>query len=180
MEQAKARETVRAVAADLGGVADLLPVQPEQVEAKARILDRLSEELAEAAGMLRRSAPSGPPQLRNHPVGLGYWISRTATSAPGPSSMSRSAPLPGPPAPSWPTAGPAAHPCGDRSFHSEWNPFAEQATGRHLQLARPPLLDRGDDARSCRALPGPRHPPMATGTAARALTTGRAGDLSAA
>ncbi len=55
----EAREPVRAAAADLGEVADLLPVQPEQVEAKARILDRLSEELAEAAGMLRRTAPGG-------------------------------------------------------------------------------------------------------------------------
>jgi hypothetical protein len=71
MEQAKARETVRAVAADLGGVADVLPVQPEQVEAKARILDRLSEELAEAAGMLRRGAPGGPTQLGNHPASAG-------------------------------------------------------------------------------------------------------------
>lgn len=76
MEQAKARETVRAVAADLGGIADLLPVRPEQVEAKARILDRLSEELAEAAGMLRRSAPGGPTQLGNHPASTGGLTTR--------------------------------------------------------------------------------------------------------
>jgi predicted phage gp36 major capsid-like protein len=67
MEQAEARETVKAVATDLGEVADVLPVQPDQVEAKARILDRLSEELAEAASMLRRSAPGGSAQLRNYP-----------------------------------------------------------------------------------------------------------------
>jgi hypothetical protein len=63
MEQAEARETVKAVATDLGEVADVLPVQPDQVEAKARILDRLSEELAEAASMLRRSAPGEASRL---------------------------------------------------------------------------------------------------------------------
>jgi hypothetical protein len=52
----EARETVRAAAVDLAEVADKLPVQPEEMEAKARILDRLSQEITEAAGMLRRSA----------------------------------------------------------------------------------------------------------------------------
>ena len=66
----EARETVRAAAADLGEVADLLPVPPEQVEAKARILDRLSEELAEAAGMLRRSAPGGLARLAMRPAAM--------------------------------------------------------------------------------------------------------------
>ena len=56
----EARETVRAAAADLGEVVARLPVVPGQVEAQARILDRLSQELAEAAGLLRRSA-SGEP-----------------------------------------------------------------------------------------------------------------------
>jgi len=65
MEQANARATVKAVAADLGEVADLLPVQPEQLEAKARILDRLGEEIAQAAGMLRRSAPEAAARLRH-------------------------------------------------------------------------------------------------------------------
>jgi len=65
MEQATARETVKAVATDLGDVADLLPVQPEQLEAQARILDRLSEELAEAASMLRRSTPETAARLRH-------------------------------------------------------------------------------------------------------------------
>ncbi len=71
MEQAEARETVKAIATDLGEVANLLPAQPEQLEAKARILDRLSEELAEAASMLRRSAPGGLARLGNHPATTG-------------------------------------------------------------------------------------------------------------
>lgn len=60
----EARETVRAAAADLAEVAAQFPVQPEQVEAKARILDQLSEELTQAARMLRRSAPEAAAQLR--------------------------------------------------------------------------------------------------------------------
>lgn len=64
----EARETVRAAAADLGEVAGQFPVQSEQMEAKARILDRLSEELTEAAGMLRRSASRAPARLGISPA----------------------------------------------------------------------------------------------------------------
>jgi hypothetical protein len=71
MEQANARETVKAIVTDLGEVASLLPVQPQQLEAQARILDRLGEELAEAASMLRRSAPGGAARLGNHPATAG-------------------------------------------------------------------------------------------------------------
>ncbi|HUY51867.1 MAG TPA: hypothetical protein VMV92_40235 [Streptosporangiaceae bacterium] len=54
--KAEARETVRAAASDLDEVAERLPVPDDRVEQVARILDRLSEELTEAAGMLRRTA----------------------------------------------------------------------------------------------------------------------------
>ena len=55
--RAEARATIKAAAADLDEVAGRLPVLPEHLRAQARILDRLSQELAEAAGMLRRSTP---------------------------------------------------------------------------------------------------------------------------
>lgn len=50
-----ARETVRATAADLAGVVDRFPLPEAEVGRVVMILDRLSEECAEAAGMLRRS-----------------------------------------------------------------------------------------------------------------------------
>jgi hypothetical protein len=46
-------QTVGGVLTDLVEVAERLPVPPEQAEATARILDRLSEEITEAAAMLR-------------------------------------------------------------------------------------------------------------------------------
>lgn len=52
---AQARETARAAATDLAEVADRLPVPAGEAERVARILDRISEECAEAAAMLRRS-----------------------------------------------------------------------------------------------------------------------------
>jgi hypothetical protein len=58
-------QTVGGVLADLVEVAERLPVPPEQAEATARILDRLSEEIIEAAAMLRGLTTPG--------------ISRTAT-----------------------------------------------------------------------------------------------------
>ena len=64
----EARETVRAAAVDLAEVADQLPVQPEEMEAKARILDRLSQEITEAAGMLRRSASRPMARLGTSPA----------------------------------------------------------------------------------------------------------------
>jgi hypothetical protein len=51
-------ETVGGVLTDLVEVAERLPVPPGQAGATARILDRLSEEIAEAAAMLRGAAPS--------------------------------------------------------------------------------------------------------------------------
>jgi hypothetical protein len=51
-------ETVGGVLTDLVEVAERLPVPPGQADATARILDRLSEEIAEAAAMLRGAAPS--------------------------------------------------------------------------------------------------------------------------
>ncbi len=51
--------TVGGVLTDLVGVAERFPVPAGQVEAVARILDRLSEEIAEAAGLLRASQRTG-------------------------------------------------------------------------------------------------------------------------
>ena len=52
----EARETVKAAATDLDDVAhNYFRVPDTKLEPTAAILDKLSEELAEAAGMLRRS-----------------------------------------------------------------------------------------------------------------------------
>lgn len=51
----RARDTLRGVLTDLEKVVDDFPVPDAQLERTARILDKLSEELAEAAGLLRRS-----------------------------------------------------------------------------------------------------------------------------
>ena len=51
----RARDTVRGALVDLEGIADNFPVPDAKLEGTARILDKLSEELSEAAGMLRRS-----------------------------------------------------------------------------------------------------------------------------
>lgn len=51
--EVEAVETIGGVMTDLMDVTERLPVRPDQAEATARILDRLSEELGEAAGMLR-------------------------------------------------------------------------------------------------------------------------------
>jgi hypothetical protein len=51
--EVEAIETVGGVLMDLTEVAERLPVRPDQIEKTARILDRLSEEIAEAAQMLR-------------------------------------------------------------------------------------------------------------------------------
>jgi hypothetical protein len=51
--EVQAVRTVGGVLTDLVEVAEQLPVPPEQAEATARILDRLAEEITEAAGMLR-------------------------------------------------------------------------------------------------------------------------------
>jgi hypothetical protein len=59
--QAEARLTIRGVMTDLLEVSERLPVPAEQAERVARILQRLSEEIAEAAGMLR-AAVNTPPE----------------------------------------------------------------------------------------------------------------------
>ena len=56
MLKAEARETVRAAATDLDEIADRLPVPDDRVEHVAKILERLSEDLTEAATLLRRTA----------------------------------------------------------------------------------------------------------------------------
>jgi len=50
---AEAADTIGGVLTDLAGVAKQLPVPPDRAEAVARKLDRLAQEIAEAAGMLR-------------------------------------------------------------------------------------------------------------------------------
>ncbi len=48
-------ETVGGVLTDLVEIAERLPVRPDQSEAIARILERLSDELREAAELIRQS-----------------------------------------------------------------------------------------------------------------------------
>jgi hypothetical protein len=54
--EVEAIETIGGVLTDLTEVAERLPVRPDRAEDTARILDRLSEELAEAARMIRVTA----------------------------------------------------------------------------------------------------------------------------
>jgi hypothetical protein len=51
--EVEAVETIGGVLTDLIEVAELLPVPADQAERIARILDRLAEELGEAAALLR-------------------------------------------------------------------------------------------------------------------------------
>jgi hypothetical protein len=51
--QVEAVATVGGVLTDLVELAERMPVPPDQAEATARILDRLAEEITEAAGMVR-------------------------------------------------------------------------------------------------------------------------------
>jgi hypothetical protein len=48
-------ETIGGVMTDLVDVVERMPVRPDQAEEVARILDRLSEEISEAAAMLRQT-----------------------------------------------------------------------------------------------------------------------------
>ena len=48
--------TVGSAVTDLVEVAEMLPVPASEAERVAQILDRLSEELAEAAGLLRKAS----------------------------------------------------------------------------------------------------------------------------
>ena len=52
----EAIETVGGVITDLVEVAERLPVKPDQAEKIARVLDRLSAEIAEAAAMVREAS----------------------------------------------------------------------------------------------------------------------------
>jgi hypothetical protein len=56
---AAAVATIGGVLTDLAEVAAQLPVPAPEIEHVARILDRLSEEIAEAAAMLRSAATPG-------------------------------------------------------------------------------------------------------------------------
>jgi len=49
----RAIETVGGVITDLVGIAERLPVRHDELESIARILDRLSQEISEAATLLR-------------------------------------------------------------------------------------------------------------------------------
>jgi hypothetical protein len=53
--EVEAIETVGGVLIDLTELAERLPVRPDQIEKTARILDRLAEEISEAAVMLRQA-----------------------------------------------------------------------------------------------------------------------------
>lgn len=57
--EVQAVETIGGVISDLVTVTERLPVQPDQAEPVAQILDRLAEEISEAARMFRAmSEPS--------------------------------------------------------------------------------------------------------------------------
>ena len=67
--EVQAIETIGGVISDLVTVAERLPVQPDQAEPVARVLDRLAEEISEAARMFR--ATSEPSRLEATPDGSG-------------------------------------------------------------------------------------------------------------
>jgi hypothetical protein len=52
----RAAETLGGVISDLGEIAGRLPAQPGQAEAIAQLLDRLAQEVGEAARMVRAMA----------------------------------------------------------------------------------------------------------------------------
>jgi hypothetical protein len=58
-DQIAAITTLSGVLTDLVELAGRLPAPPDQVEPTARILDRLAEEIAEAAAFLRGHTPDG-------------------------------------------------------------------------------------------------------------------------
>jgi hypothetical protein len=81
--EVEAAETVGGVLTDLVEVAERLPVPPGQARDVARILDRLAEEIGEAAGMLRVvsgtvSAPAGPAY---NPWGIVRLVTRELVRA---------------------------------------------------------------------------------------------------
>jgi hypothetical protein len=57
-----AAATIGGVLTDLAEIAGQLPVPPAETEHVARILDRLAEEIAEAAAMLRGKQPPAEDQ----------------------------------------------------------------------------------------------------------------------
>jgi hypothetical protein len=68
-------ETIGGVLTDLVELAEQLPVHLDQAEAAARILDRLAEELGEAAGMLRGPSAdlTAPLQLARLRQAFPQW-----------------------------------------------------------------------------------------------------------
>ena len=60
-------QTVGGVLTDLVEVAERLPVPPDQAEPVARILDRLSQEITQAAAMLRGGPAAAFPPWRTDP-----------------------------------------------------------------------------------------------------------------
>lgn len=60
----RARETVRAAAADLTEVGDRFPMPEVDIDKVVAILEHLSEECSEAAGMLQHSVPREVVTLR--------------------------------------------------------------------------------------------------------------------
>jgi len=67
--EVEAVATVGSVLTDLVEVAERLPVPADQAEPVARILDRLSEEITEAAAMLRGAEPARPRLDGSLPAG---------------------------------------------------------------------------------------------------------------
>jgi hypothetical protein len=61
--EVQAVQTIAGVLTDLIEIAERFPVPPDQAEATARILDRLSEEIGEAAEMLRGRQPGPAPDV---------------------------------------------------------------------------------------------------------------------
>ena len=59
--EAAAAATIGGVLTDLAEIPEMLPVPADQAEHVARILDRLAEEISEAAGMLRQAASADRP-----------------------------------------------------------------------------------------------------------------------
>jgi hypothetical protein len=55
----RARESVRAAAVDLTEVGDRFPIPEADIDKVVAILEHLSEECSEAAGMLQHSVPRG-------------------------------------------------------------------------------------------------------------------------
>jgi hypothetical protein len=71
--EVQAVATVGGVLTDLVELAEQLPVPPAQAEATARILDRLAEEITDAAGMLRGARPESAPRRADLSPAFPAW-----------------------------------------------------------------------------------------------------------